>query len=244
VAILITGGSTGVGRGIAERFAPGGTDVLINYSRDDAAAQEAARLVSDRGGNPHIIKADLASLAGVRELIEQVKARVDKLDQIVHCAATAVGGPLLEADPDDVSRSISVNALALLHVVREALPLLDRGSTIFYISSRGGRSVVPNYGPMGIPKALGDHIVRYLAVELAPRGIRANIISPGALETPALRSIFPDSYKERIAAAAKANPSGRGLEFEDVAGVIERLAGPEFSMVQGQLIAVDGGMTL
>ena len=112
------------------------------------------------------------------------------------------------------------------------------------ISSRGGRIVVPEYGPLGIPKALADHIVRYLAVELAPRGIRANMVAPGALDTPAYRAMFPDTYEERLAASAAGNPSGRGLEFEDVGGVIERLSGPEFAMVQGQYIAVDGGNSL
>lgn len=244
MAILITGGSTGIGRGIALRFAARGDDVLINYHSDDAAAAEAAELIGEAGGTAHVIKADLATLDGVRQMMEEVARKTDRLDQIVHCAAKAVGGELLEADPADVEESVAVNAMALLHVVRESLPLLQRGSTVFFITSRGGRLVVPNYGAMGIPKALGDQIIRYLAVELAPRGIRANIISPGALETPALRSVFPDSYKERIAAANAANPSGRGVEFEDVATVVEAMSGPEFGMVQGQYVAIDGGMSL
>lgn len=244
MAILITGGSTGIGRGIALRFAARGDVVFVNYHHNDAAAEEASRLIADAGGAPHVIKADVGTIHGVRDLLGQVRDRTDHLDQIVHCAATPVSGTLLEVDPEEVERSVAVNGMAVLHVVREALPLLRRGSTVFYITSRGGRITIPNYGAMGIPKALGDQIIRYLAVELAPRGVRANIISPGALDTPALRAVFPDTYKERLRVGAEANPSGRGLEFDDVAGVIERMSGPEFAMVQGQYVSVDGGNSL
>jgi NAD(P)-dependent dehydrogenase (short-subunit alcohol dehydrogenase family) len=244
MAILITGGSTGVGRGIGVRFAERGDDVFVNYHRDDEAALEAERLIAEAGGTPHLVKADVGSIEGVRSLIEAVSAQVEQLDQIVHCAAKVVSGGLLEADGEDVEASIAVNGTALVHLVREALPLLKAGSSVFYITSGGGRMAIPNYGAMGIPKALGDHIIRYLAVELAPRQVRANIVSPGALETPALRALFPDTYKERIKAAADANPSGRGVTFADVAGVVERMSEPEFSMVQGQYVRVDGGISL
>lgn len=244
MSILITGGSTGIGRGIAVHIARSGAEVFINYAHDDEAAAQAAELVRQSGGRPHVVKADLGTRQGVKDLIDAVSEHVDHLDQIVHCAATAVRGPLLEADPEDIEYALRVNALSLIDIVREALPLLGRGSCVFMISSRGGRTVVPDYGPLGIPKALADHIIRYLVLELAPRGIRANMIAPGALDTPAYRSMFPDTYAQRLAAAAAANPSGRALEFEDVAAAIERLCGPEFAMLQGQYIAIDGGSSL
>jgi NAD(P)-dependent dehydrogenase (short-subunit alcohol dehydrogenase family) len=244
VAILITGGSTGIGRAIASRFATAGNQVFINYHRDDEAAAEAAAMVGKRGAAPHLIKADVSALEGVCRMIAAVREQTDRLDQIVHCAAAAVRGPLLGTDPAEIERAVKVNGLALIDVVREALPLLGRGSTVFMVSSRGGRVVLPDYGPLGISKALADHVVRHLAVELAPKGIRANIVAPGALDTQAFRAMFPDSYQARLARAAAANPSGRGVEFEDVAAVVEQLARPEFGMVQGQYIAVDGGISL
>lgn len=244
MAILVTGGSTGIGRGIAIRFAARGDHVFINYGHDDVNAEEAARLVAGAGGTPHVIKADVGTVAGVRALINAVGERTDQLNQIVHCAAKPVRGSLLEISAADLEESVAVNAMALVHLAREALPLLRPGSSLFYVTSRGGRIVVPNYGGMGIPKALGDHIIRYLAVDLASRGIRANIISPGVLDTPALRVMFPDTFEERLRVSAEANPSRRGLEFDDVAGVIEVMSGPEFSMVQGQYISVDGGNSL
>lgn len=244
MAILIVGGSTGIGRGIGLRFASRGDAVFINYCNNGEAAQETADLVAEAGGTPHLVRADVGSIEGVRSLMSQVREHTEHLDQIVHCAAVPVGGALLEVEPEDVERNLAVNGVALVHIVREALPLLQRGSTVFYITSRGGRITVPNYGAMGIPKALGECIIRYLAVELAPQGIRANSISPGALDTPALRAVFPDTYQERLRVGAEANPSGRGLEFEDVAGVVEAMSRPEFAMVQGQFLAVDGGNSL
>jgi enoyl-[acyl-carrier protein] reductase III len=216
----------------------------MNYHADDAAAQEAAAAVKAAGGIPHLVKADVGTPEGVRTLVSSVRGHVSRLDQLVHCAAKTITGPLLEAEPTQLSESVAVNGLALVHLVREALPLLERGSTVFYLSSRGARSVIPNYGTLGIAKALAEHTVRYLAVELAPRGVRVLTVSPGPLDTVAFRSMFPDNWKERLAAAAKANPSGRGVELEDAAATVELLSRPELAMLQGQTISVDGGLSL
>jgi enoyl-[acyl-carrier protein] reductase III len=244
MAICVTGGSSGLGRAIAERFARPGVDVFINYHANDAAAADAAEAVEAAGATAHLVKVDLTTPDGVRELVEQVGSRVDHLDQLVHAAAKTVPGPLLELEPQDLADSVALNATALVHLVREALPLLGPGSNVFFITSRGGRIVIPGYGALGVAKALADHIVRYLAVELAPRGVRINCVAPGPVDTPAYRAMFPDTWKERLEAAAKANPTGHGVDIDEVAAVFEELCKPEFSMVLGQTIAVDGGFSL
>ncbi len=244
MAICVTGGSSGLGRAIAERFARGGTDVFINYHADDEAAQKAVAAVEAAGGVPHLVKADVGTPEGVRELIGAVSAKVDRLDQIVHCAAKAVNGPLSAVDPTELRESIAVNGLALVDLAREAGPLLGEGSTIFYLSSRGARFVIPEYGALGTAKALGEHLVRYLAKELAPRGIRVISVAPGAVDTAALRAMFPDTYEQRLAASAAANPMGRGVELEDAAALCEALCDAELAMVTGQTITVDGGISL
>jgi enoyl-[acyl-carrier protein] reductase III len=244
MAICVTGGSSGVGRAVAERFARSGAEVFMNYHANEAAAHEAAAAVKAAGGIPHLVKADVGTVEGIRELIGTVRGCVSRLDQIVHCAAKTVTGPLLEVEPTQLGESVAVNGLALIHIAREALPLLGKGSTIFFVSSRGGRMVIPNYGALGIAKALAEHTVRYLAVELAPRGIRVLTVSPGPLDTTAFRAMFPDTWQERLAAAAKANPSRRGVELEDAAAAIELLSRPELAMMQGQTISVDGGLSL
>lgn len=244
MAICVTGGSSGLGRAIAERFAAGGNDVFINYHANDEAAAEAVAAVEAAGGRPHLVKADVGTQDGVAELIAAVHAATDRLDQLVHCAAKPVRGPLAEADPTALRESIVVNGLALVDLVREAGPLLGRGSSVFYLSSRGARFVIPEYGALGSAKALGEHVVRYLAKELAPRGIRVNTIAPGGVDTAALRAMFPDTYEERLAAAAAANPMGRGLEIGEAAALVERLCDPELEMLTGQTITLDGGISL
>jgi len=244
VAICITGGSSGLGRGIAERFARSGTDVFINYHANDDAAGEAAAAVEAAGGRPHLIKADVATVAGCAEVIAAVREKVDRLDQLVHGAAKAQTGSLLQMDSADFRESIAVNGIALVDLVREALPIMGRGSTVFYLTSRGARFVIPNYGSLGTAKALGEHVVRYLARECAPHGVRVMSVSPGAVDTAAFRSMFPDTWEERLAAAAAANPMGRGVTVEDCAALVELLADPELEMVQGQTITTDGGASL
>jgi enoyl-[acyl-carrier protein] reductase III len=244
VAICVTGGSSGLGRAIAERFAPGGTDVFINYHADDEAAAAAEAAVGAAGGVPHLIKADVGTAAGCAELIDVVKSQVDRLDQLVHAAAKAQTGSLLGIGSADLRESIAVNGIALVDLVREALPIMGPGSAVFYLTSRGARFVIPNYGSLGTAKALGEHVVRYLARECAPQGVRVMSVSPGAVDTAAFRSMFPDTYKERLRAAADANPMGRGVTVEDCAALVEKLADPELEMVQGQTITTDGGASL
>jgi enoyl-[acyl-carrier protein] reductase III len=244
MAICVTGGSSGLGRAIAERFATPGNDVIINYHANDSAAADAAAAVEAAGATPHLLKVDLTTPNGARELIAQVRSRVEHLDQLVHAAAKTAPGPLLGVDPGDLEDSVALNAMTLVHLVREALPLLGEGSTVFYLTSRGGRVVIPGYGALGIAKALGDHIVRYLAVELASRGIRVNAVSPGPVDTPAYRAMFPDSWEERLAAAARANPTGRGVDAAEVAAAVEAMSKPGFAMLLGQTVTLDGGFSL
>jgi enoyl-[acyl-carrier protein] reductase III len=244
VAICVTGGSSGLGRAIAERFATPGNDVFINYHSDDGAAEETAAAVQAAGARAHLLKIDVTSAEGARELAAAVSARVGHLDQLVHGAAKTVSGPLLEATPEELEDAIRLNGLALVHLTRELLPVLGEGSTVFYLTSRGARRVIPGYGSLGAAKALAEHLVRYLAVEVAGRGIRVNSISPGAVDTRAFRAMFPGVWQERLAAAANANPAGRGVTVEDAADLVEALSRPEFAMVKGQTISVDGGVSL
>lgn len=243
MAILITGGSKGLGRSIALAFAEQGAEVFLNYHQDDSAAESTATAVTEAGGTPHTIRGDAGSPSGAAEIIAAVSEHTDHLDQVVHCAVDPLAEPVLTVDPDRFTQAVTLNGLGLLYLVQAALPLMGTGGSVFFLSSRGSNSVVPNYAALGTSKALGESLIRYLAKELAPRGIRANTVSAGPLDTDAIRAVLPDA-EERLAAAAAANPSGRGLEFTDVSHTVRWLASPEAAMVQGQVVFVDGGLYL
>lgn len=244
MTVLVTGGSSGIGRAVAERWAALGHDVVINYHANEEAAREAATAVTAAGGRAHLVKADVGTPDGVDAVVRGVTAVTESLDLYVHCAALAVTGGALTIDPARLAHAVAVNGTALISLTQGLLPSLGPGSSIVYVSSRGSRVYVPSYVALGPTKALGEALIRYLAVELAPRGVRANTVSAGALDTPAFRTMFGAQAEQRLEAAAHANPSGRGLELSDVVSAIEWVTSPSAAMVQGQTVMVDGGISL
>ena len=244
MSILITGGTKGIGLAIAKAFAPDAGDVFLNYYRDDEAASRAARDVSAAGGRAHIIKADTGTLDGCASLIATVRQTTGHLDQVVHCALDAYASPTLTADPTRFARAVTTNGTSLLFLVQAALPILSRGSTIFFLTSRGGRIVVANYAAIGVAKAMAESLIRYLAVELAPKGIRINAIAPAIVETDSVRALFGTKTTDLVRDAADHNPTGRGVTDADYSNLMRWLASPEAEFIQGQVIFVNGGANL
>jgi enoyl-[acyl-carrier protein] reductase III len=244
VSILITGGTKGIGLAIAKGFARDAGDVFLNYHGDDAAALQASKAVSDAGGRAHIIKADAGTPEGCAQIIAEVKKTTGKLDQVVHCAVDAYATPTLTADPARFTRAVTTNGTSLLFLVQAALPLMTRGSTVFFLTSRGGRITVPNYAAIGIAKAMAESLIRYLAVELAPKGIRINAIAPSIVETEAVRTLFGDKASSLVKDSASHNPTGRGVKDSDYTNLMCYLASPEAEFIQGQVIFVNGGSNL
>jgi enoyl-[acyl-carrier protein] reductase III len=244
MSILITGGTKGIGLAIAKAFAHDAGDVFLNYHSDEAAAQDAAAQIAAGGGRARLVKADVGTPDGCAAVIAAVRRTTDRLDQIVHCAVDAYATTALDADPARFARAVTTNGTSLLFLVQAALPLLDRGSTIFFLTSRGGRVVVPNYAAIGVAKAMAESLMRYLAVELAPKGIRINAIAPAIVETDAVRSLFGSRAGDLVRASARDNPSGRGVSARDYTALMRWLASPEAEYIQGQVIFVNGGANL
>ena len=161
---------------------------------------------------------------------------------VVHNAATGVIRSALETEDKHWDWTMAANARALLSLARACAPKMESGSSIVAVSSLGATRVLENYVLVGTSKAALESVVRYLAVELAPRGIRVNAVSAGVVETEAL-DYFPNR-EEMLRAGRKRTPAGRLVEPEDVAGAVAYLCSDDAEMVRGHTLIVDGGYSL
>ena len=237
-SVLITGGTRGIGRAIARRFATdGAARVAVGYLRNDAAAEEAAGELRDLGAEPVLVRGNVTS----PRVLEQVEA-LGPLDALVHNAATGVIRPALETEDKHWDWTLNANARALLSLARVAAPSMPAGSAIVGVSSLGATRVLENYVLVGTSKAALEAVVRYLAVELAPRGIRVNAVSAGVVETAALEH-FPNK-EQMLRAGIERTPAGRLVEPDDVARAIAFLCSADAEMVRGHTLIVDGGFSL
>jgi enoyl-[acyl-carrier protein] reductase III len=238
LAVLVTGGTRGIGKAIALRFASlGAKKVALGYLRNDSAAESAADELRAAGAEPVLVRGNVASDRVVEEFAAHGPYGI-----VVHNAATGVIRSALETEDKHWDWTLATNARALLSLARACAPHMDPGSSIVGISSLGSMRVLENYILVGTSKAALESVVRYLAVELAPRGIRVNAVSAGVVETEALDH-FPN--REQMLHAAQARtPAGRMVEPDDVAAAVAYLCSPDAEMVRGQTLIVDGGYSL
>jgi enoyl-[acyl-carrier protein] reductase III len=241
VNVFVSGGSRGIGRAIALRLARDGAAlgepvrVGIGYFRSDSAAEQTAEDLRALGAEPTLVRGNIGS----DRVLEEVAA-LGPLDVLVHNAASGVSVPALEATEKHWDWTVNTNARALLQLAQVAAPQMPDGSSIVAISSLGAQRVLDNYTLVGTSKAALEALVRYLAVELAPR-IRVNAVSGGVVDTDALEH-FPN--REEMLAAGAANPVGRMVTPEDIASAVAFLCSAEADMVRGQTLIVDGGFSL
>jgi enoyl-[acyl-carrier protein] reductase III len=237
-SVLVTGGSRGIGKAIALRFAELGAErVAIGYLRNDRAAEETAEELRVAGAEPLLLRGNVSSARVLGEVAEAGPWNV-----VVHSAATGVIRPALETEDKHWDWTLDANAKALLSLTRAAAPTMPEGSSIVAISSLGSFRVLENYVLVGTSKAALEALVRYLGVELAPRGIRVNAVSAGVVETQALDH-FPNR-EQMLEMAQTRTPVGRMVEPSDVADAVEFLCSPGAQMVCGQTLIVDGGYSL
>jgi enoyl-[acyl-carrier protein] reductase III len=236
VNVFITGGSRGIGRAIALRFARDGAKrVAIGYFRSDSAAAQTAADLRALGAKPTLVRGNVGSERVLHEV-----AALGPLDVLVHNAASGVSTPALEATTKHWDWTMNTNARALLQLAQVVAPQMPDGSSIVAISSLGSQRVLENYTLVGTSKAALEALVRYLAVELAP-GIRVNAVSGGVVETDALEA-FPN--RDEMLQAGAANPVGRLVSPDDLAGAVAFLCSSDAEMIRGQMLVVDGGFSL
>ncbi|MGH3038159.1 MAG: SDR family oxidoreductase [Gaiellaceae bacterium] len=238
-SVLVTGGSRGIGREIALRFADlGAARVGISYLRNDSAAKETAAAIGERGGEALLLRGNVGDPDKAASFVEEM----DTLDVLVSNAATGVIRPALDLEERHWDWTLNANARAFLTLARHAAPRMQPGSAMVAISSLGSARVLDNYVLVGASKAALEALVRYLAVEFAPRGINVNAISAGLVETGALE-YFPNR-NEMLEGFRARTPAGRLVEPSDIAEVVCFLASPAAGMIRGQTVVVDGGYSV
>jgi enoyl-[acyl-carrier protein] reductase III len=240
--VLVTGGGRGIGRAIALRFAESGARVFVNFFVNRETAEKTARDVELAGGEPYLVQADVKEPAEIRRMFAEVAKVAGRLDVLVNNAASGVLKDALELTAKHWDWVMATNARPFLLCAQEAAKLMGEGGRIIGLSSLGSARVIPGYAAVGVSKAAAEAITRYLAVELAPRGITVNTVCAGAIETDIWRAI-PDG--ERLLEAARSRtPSGALVTADAVADVVAFLASPAARSIQGQIIVADGGYSL
>jgi enoyl-[acyl-carrier protein] reductase III len=238
-SVLVTGGSRGIGKVIALRFAEhGAARVAVGYMRSDRAAEETANELSALGAEPLLLRGNV----GDADRAEALLAEAGPVDILVANAATGVIRPTVELEEKHWDWTLNANARSVFTLARHAAPTMPPGSSIVALSSLGAGRVLDGYVLVGVSKAAIEALVRYLAVELAPRDIRVNAVSAGLVETGALDA-FPNR-EEMLAYYRSRTPVGRLVEPVDIADAVCFLASPQAAMIRGQTIVVDGGYSL
>src|SRR5713101_4549644 len=230
---MVTGASRGIGRAIEHKLAAAGCDVAVNYYNSHDEAEAVCAAIRAAGRNACAIQGNVGNPESVQELFAEFRQHFDRLDILVSNAATGVLKPVLEMSLKHWRWCLETNALALALLAQRAVPLMPAGGRIVAMSSLGANRAIPGYGFIGSSKAALESLVRTLAQEVGPRGIRVNAVSAGVEDTDALLSAF-----------AERAPAGTALTAEDVAGAVYLLCLPEAAMVTGHTLIVDGGFCI
>ena len=236
---LITGASRGIGRAIALELASKGAHVVVNYARNEEAAKQTVDELSGNGIKAMPFRANVGDPKAVKELVSAALKEFGGIDLLVHNAAMGAFKPVHKLKMNQWDLSLDINAQALLTLSQEVIPSMEKrgGGTIIALSSLGAHRYIPDYGAIGISKAALETLVKYLAVELAPKNIRVNCVSGGLVDTDAVKA-FP-RYAEFKKEVVQRTPASRIGKPEDLAQVVGFLASPESHWIYGQTIVAD-----
>jgi NAD(P)-dependent dehydrogenase (short-subunit alcohol dehydrogenase family) len=238
---VISGGSSGIGLAIAQRFAKEGAHVFI-FGRRREALDAAVQLI---GANVTAIQADATKLEDLDRVADAVRSAKGKVDVVVSNAALVEQVPLPEITPDHYDRTFALNAKAPLFLVQKMLPMMGRGGSIILVSSAMHYMGLANHSTYAATKAALRSYSRTWAAEFKDSGIRANTLSPGVVDTPMLDSqaTTPEEAAAIREGYAKYTPMLRLAQPEELANAALFLASNESSFMTGSDMVVDGGVS-
>lgn len=235
---LVTGGSRGIGAAIAERLAADGYDIAISYSSNATAAEQVVEKIRAQGRKALAIKANGASVEGNREVIAETIVVFGRIDVLVCNAGTFFSGPIDEMSVSQIEHILNLNVRASMIETMEATKYMTAGGRIVYIGSAfGARAPFPGISLYAATKAALRGFAKGVARDLGPRGITANVVEPGPIDT----DLNPDSGE--VAALIRSFvATGAYGKVHDIADMVSFLASPQASYITGAALPVDGGL--
>jgi 3-oxoacyl-[acyl-carrier protein] reductase len=244
--VVVTGASSGIGRATALRFGSNGYDVCLNARRTERL-QEVLKTLPK--GNHLVCPGDYSDVKVIKEIEATLKERWSRVDVLVNCAGVGQSADVIQSPIELWRKPFDTMFEGGVRITRVCVPLMPEGGRIIHVTSiHGGRAEVGS-SAYAMAKAALNQFCRGLAVELASRGILVNAIAPGFIDTE--MSIGPDGISELETEWFRDNyveghhlPLRRAGRPEEIAGVAAFLAGPDATYLTGQVITVDGGLTI
>ena len=240
--VVVTGGSKGIGAGIARAFGQAGDHVLI-VARDPGPAAAVVREITEFGGEADAVPADLATAEGVRQLVQAVRDRLGGVDVVCANAGIFPSSSLETMTAEELSDVLDVNLKGTILTVQACLPFLresTRGRVVLTSSITGPITGYPGWSHYGASKAGQLGFMRTAAVELAPLGITVNAVLPGNIATEGLDDLGAE-YRRSMEAAI---PMGRLGSVNDIAHAVVFFASEQAGYITGQSLVIDGGQVL
>ncbi len=239
---LVTGASRGIGKAVAIRLAKDGYNIAVNYNSNDELAQSVVEEIKSLGVEACAFKADTSKIDAVKQMFRDVQKTFGRLDVLVNNAGVVDDAYLLMVRQDSLERSLDINIKGYINCAQQAaLKMLGKKSgKIINISSVSSVLAVEGQSIYSATKGAINSFTATLAKELAPRGIQVNAVAPGFIGTDMLQSIpkeLADKYVDAI-------PMKKFGSAEDVANVVSSLCSDNFSYMTGQVIVLDGGLSL
>jgi NAD(P)-dependent dehydrogenase (short-subunit alcohol dehydrogenase family) len=234
---IVTGASSGIGAAAASALARAGANLVL-VGRDQVRLTRAEAAVRAAGRDALTVVVDVTEPGAPDRMVQRTVERYGAIDMIIHSAGSFLFKPAAETSSDDLDRLLDVHVRAPFALARAALPHLRRGSSLVFIGSNLAHYALPGTSAYAASKAAEEALARNLAVELAPRGVRVNSISPGVIKTAMTAHLQTPEATARVIAKI---PLGRMGEPEDVAAAVTYLCSDAARHVTGTSLVIDGG---
>lgn len=242
---FITGSGRGIGRATALAMAKQGADIVIHYRRELEQAEATASAVRALGREALLVKAELESQDEINQAFDTIAQAWGALDIFVANAAASAFKPIDQLKDYHLDRTYRVVLHSTVFAAQRCMPLMaGRGGRIIAMSSMGSTHTLPRYAALGTAKAALESLTRYLAAELGPQGITVNALNPGVVDTESAKFYGGANYDQYHADVIAHTPLGRLGTPDDVADAVVFLASDLARFITGQVIRVDGGLTL